>query len=146
LADLLAEPKIAFGCAYYLAAQLRGIEPLHKVYHSFQCLTGELTDALRFHLIQYPTPPDVKYFPAFDVLPPYFSAIVTSPDRIVRGYFILGQAPESGTTLRTVTPDGANRRVGVYSPYSNPNAFEFIGLLRSMPSEDFNLAVDGRPR
>jgi len=64
--------------------------------------------------------PDRKF-----VLAPHFSAVVRNPDNKSLDYYILGQAPLGGTTLRQVN-EISNANLG---PGCEPEIGEFIKLL-----------------
>jgi len=99
--------------------------------------SGTLDGALRYHVVQFPAFPTVDLSnlsldPAVldraakrFVLAPYFSAIVYSDGGIAH-YFVLGQSPAAGTTLREVTPE-MNANLG---PGCEPEPEAFLSLLR----------------
>lgn len=87
----------------------------------FQARHGQMDDAREYYLLKYPEPAaldltgvDMERLPpgAMPVLAPYFSAMIVDRTSGDAQYFVLGQAPLGGTTLRSVTANGRNTNLG----------------------------------
>lgn len=105
-----------------------GIKP-HRDFRSGCALhVTDISENKRAIVIQYPTPPTAQFElkPGIPLLPPYFSAIVFRRDTpSAVSYFVLGQAPDTGTTFRSVTQDlNANLGAGCA-----PELSVFVALL-----------------
>jgi hypothetical protein len=122
---------------YLMGCQTEKIEPVEEDARRFRVQHGALDDVRDYFLIEYPEPPpmdltgvDVTRLPpgAMPVLAPFFSVVIR--DRVTRvvRYFVLGQAPLGGTTLRSVSADGRNANLG-HGP--EPDLQAFLDALRS---------------
>ena len=106
---------------YVLACVMQGIDPDEAALASFHIHVGvRAPSGLEYHVLEYPTPPPLD-LEGLDldaivrsevVLAPFYSAIVRVPGRAGLGYYILGQRPFGGTTLRMVEPGGVNANLG----------------------------------
>ena len=112
---------------YAMAAQMMKFEPARADLLAIEAHSGALGDDVNYHVLQYPTPPPFDMEAKGGVLAPFFSAIIHNTTDNTVDYFVLGQNPLRGTTLRRVTPDGANANLG---PGPNPILAEFIEVLR----------------
>jgi hypothetical protein len=133
---LAGSPALGAGFYYVLACRMNGMEPDMELLRSFPVHLGDIDEANRFCIIEYPTPPSVdlsalslgQMFELGDnvVLAPYFSAFVLNKQTNDARYYVLGQSPDGFTTLRGVTPT-LNANLG---PGCEPELKEFIALLR----------------
>ncbi len=102
---------------YALACATREIEPDAAVAPLFHVHTGTLTTGEGYDVLEYPRPPQLdlrslaheQAEQSATVLAPFFSAIVRASAGLE--YYVLGQRPYGGTTLRKVTP-GMNMNLG----------------------------------
>ena len=84
----------------------------------FQTHSGQLTEGYDYHILQYPDPPPLDMGDAdmasmaSVVLAPYFSAILQEQGTGEVSYYILGQRPFGGTTLRSLSAGGINANLG----------------------------------
>lgn len=112
---------------YAMAAQVMKFDFTREDALAFEAHSGALNDDKNYHVLQYPTPPLFDLASKGGVLAPFFSAIIHDSSSDAVNYFVLGQNPLQGTTLRTVTPAGANANLG---PGPRPELAEFIAALR----------------
>lgn len=137
--DLLGRGGPA-GAAFFftMACFMRGLKPDPAALAGLSVRSGELDAGRRYHLIRYPVPPPVrvsedgfedmeKMLASLEnmVLAPYFSAVIEDRGRL--SYYILGQSPDGGTTLRSVS-GSVNANLG-RGCAAEPEAF--VALLRS---------------
>ena len=102
---------------YALACATQEVEPDAAVARLFHVHTGTLTTGEGVDVLEYPGPPqlDLRRLAheqaelSAIVLAPFFSAIVRASEGLE--YYVLGQRPYGGTTLRKVTP-GMNMNLG----------------------------------
>ncbi len=123
---------------YFMGCQMRKTKPVREDATRFRVHHGGLDGAHDYFVLEYPTPPpvdlsrtDPTQLPPeqMPVLAPYFSAVVRHRQSRAVSYYTLGQAPfGGGTTLRSVTPEGANCNLG---PGPEPRLDEFLARLRS---------------
>jgi hypothetical protein len=137
LADMCQNTPTAAGpFFYFMAAQMRKVEPDDEDATRFRWSHGQLGDGREYFTLEYPTPPPVDMSDATIeqmvgggsafVLAPHFSTIIRGPGGV--HYFILGQAPlGGGTTLRCVLPEGANCNLG---PGPEPTLAAFLDAIR----------------
>ncbi len=111
-----------------MGCQLRKVQTNRAVADMFSAHSGALYAGLDYHIIQYPTPPPFNLSDPDLVLAPHFSAILHSTNDNQVRYFILGQSPTGGTTLRSVTTDGLNANLG---PGPDPQIDAFINALKA---------------
>ena len=111
---------------YAMAAQVLKVEPVREHIHAFQAHGGALAPGKNYHILQYPAPPPFDLAQKGGILAPFFSAIVATAEGGT-DYYVLGQNPVSGTTFRTVRPDGANANLG---PGPAPELDAFVEHLR----------------
>lgn len=113
---------------YVMATRLLQVEPVPEYIPLFKTHSGELSDERNYHILEYPPPPpfDLNSGTA-GVLAPFFSAIIAEKATGEVSYYTLGQNPLQGTTLRLVTPDGANANLG---PGSVPELDAFLEVLQ----------------
>lgn len=137
LREITAREKIGGPFFYIMACQQHKIEPDPDVAQGFQWHSGAFSDGSTHLTLEYPTPPPVSRNLNQMVLAPYFSSVVETKDRGVH-YFILGQSPMGGTTLRTVTPDGANANLG---PGTEPALDAFLARISPDKGEDFEVVA-----
>jgi hypothetical protein len=134
--NLARNPTLGAGFYYVMACQLNGKEPEVDLLRSFPVHLGDLDEVNTYCIVAYPTPPPVDLSDlSLDemleledkvVLAPYFSAIILNKQSNEARYYVLGQSPDGGTTLRGVMPN-FNANLG---PGSEPELKEFIALLR----------------
>ena len=123
-----AEAGIFF---YIMASRMGGVEPvphdarMHTVEH------GQLDESHDYYLMSYPIPDPVDSRPEV-FLAPHFSVIVQHRDSGEVSYFVLGQAPDGGTTFRTVTANGVNANLG---PGPSPSKDAFLDHVRAAAKE-----------
>jgi hypothetical protein len=133
--NLARSPILGAGFYYVMACRMNGKEPDTGLLRSFPVHLGDLDEANRFCIVEYPTPPAVDLSElSLDemlqlgdevVVAPYFSAIVLNKQSNEARYFVLGQSPDGYTTLRGVIPNlNANLGTGC-----EPELKEFIALL-----------------
>ena len=116
---------------YALACSILETEAKPDEVTMFQTYSGQLTPAKSYYILQYPPPPPLNS-QAFSlqglksgstpVLAPFFSAIIHAPETDETAYYILGQRPFGGTTLRRISPEGINANLGE-GPAPELNAF-----------------------
>ncbi|CAN5458621.1 hypothetical protein BH09VER1_BH09VER1_25210 [soil metagenome] len=112
-------PLCEQGCAK------RHIRPTPDFATAFKKYEAEVSPDRDCFIIEFPPPPTYISLPAGElielmakapedapVLAPYFAAIVSDRPAHRRHYYVLNQAIETGTTLRTVNADGVNNRLG----------------------------------
>jgi hypothetical protein len=122
---------------YSMACQVQKTEPVQAEGRQLRAHRGELDAAHEYFVLEYPSPPPfalpqtaLTQSPPdhMPVLAPYFSAILRHRQTRAVSYYTLGQAPtRGGTTLRCVTPEGANCNPG---PGPAPRLEEFLACLR----------------
>jgi hypothetical protein len=112
---------------YMMATRILKVEPVREHALLFQAHCGELSPGKNYHILEYPAPPPFDLAQKGAVLSPFFSAIIHNTADNEVAYYVLGQNPVSGTTFRTVTPDGANANMG---PGPQPELEAFIDFLR----------------
>lgn len=140
----LEYPHDAGKFLYSAACQARRIEPNLDTAPQFHCHHRTFDDSREFFVLEYPAPPtadieepdpvavltDSQVFLSsvkqIGVLAPFFSAILCR-DSVDAEYYILGQAPYDGTTLRSLDRDGNNRNRG---PGPEPTLDAFIDAIR----------------
>ena len=135
---LFTDPARIIGCfteneyppgpyLFALSAIYQKLQGSREQILSFQTHTGVLPNALKYCILEYPTPPPFDLNQPGAVLSPYFSAIIFRQVDADVAYFTLGQRPVGGgTTLRRVIPDGSNANLGPGSP---PQLDAFLKLL-----------------
>lgn len=126
--------KAGSGFLYVATCQMNDVEPRDEVVSEFQLHTEKPNDTTTYFVIQYPTPdkvdlldlPESELAEAMQntILAPYFSAVVQRGEAPLE-YFVLGQAPDGHTTLRTVT-QAANTSLG---PGCMPDLDSFLAML-----------------
>jgi hypothetical protein len=139
LASMFRDTPTSAGPFFYLmGCQVQKTEPVHEDAPRLRAHHGDFDATHDYFVLEYPTPPPVDLsgtdptrLPAeqLPVLAPYFSAIVRNRATKAVRYYTLGQAPfGGGTTLRSVTPEGANCNHG---PGPEPRLDAFLARLRS---------------
>jgi hypothetical protein len=104
-----------------------GCVPSPQYANSFAVYVGNLTLHLVYIIFGYPEPEPVNLTSGLPILAPYYSGAVWD-DRIAKlSYFVLGQALDGSTTLRSVSSDGTQTNLGSGSA---PNLPAFIDLLK----------------
>ena len=127
LRDIFVRNGDATGAFFYLMACQRGkIEPVQETAAAFRVHVGQLKDGAEYYLLEYPTPPPVNPDLSKAVLAPHFSVVIFFADTRNAVYYILGQRPFGGTTLRSVTAEGMNFNLG---PGPEPDLNEFLEFL-----------------
>jgi hypothetical protein len=136
VAQELSAGRVGAMFFYILTCKASGKEPEPEAVVAFQAHTGSLDTRHDYYVIQYPSLPTVdlsnvdadRMFEELGkiVLAPYFSAMVREKNGGAVRYFILGQSPGGGTTLRGVSPD-INANLG---PGCEPELEAFLQLLR----------------
>ncbi len=120
--DITSWPTAGGPFVYAMACAMHKQDPDADEAMQFRWHAGSVAGGLEYWVLQYPEPSavDLSDVNPLDlasgrcaaVLAPYFSAIVREPNARI-SYWVLGQAPiGGGTTLRTVTEDGANANLG----------------------------------
>lgn len=112
---------------YALATRVLEVEGNREDALSFQTHTIELADGVDCYILEYPKPPAVDLTQGSPVLAPFFSVIIRKQGSSEVPYYILGQNPMSGTTFRSLTPDGANANMG---PGPEPDLDAFMEFLK----------------
>jgi len=99
---------------YGMAALARKRELSHEEGDLFKAYRGKLTDEEEYFLVEFPTPPpNPDITKPGSTLAPFFAALILRNDAPTEPqYYILGQRPFGGTTLRCVTADGTNANLG----------------------------------
>jgi hypothetical protein len=135
LAEFGKDPDYAARFFYVMACQAASRSPQREEVAAITGHTGRLNDEFNYSIVQFPAfppvnltdlPPD-KLMAAMErvVLAPYFAAVLTTSEGAVAHYFVLGQSPNGGTTLREVTPK-MNANLG---PGCQPRLGDFIASL-----------------
>lgn len=137
-----SRPGLRFGGPYFYILTLKlcfQMNPGNDDEHAAKYLwhRAQRSDGTLIHVLEYPVPPCVAHVTEEqwlervhdNVLAPHFSAIVDA-DTDPR-YFILGQRPLGGTTLREVTGDGRNYNLGE-GPAAN--LADFVQAVKSRMS------------
>lgn len=141
LIEILTSTTVPGGPFFYLmGCQAQKTEPVEEDARRFRVHHGQLDREQDYFVLEYPTPPPVdfsEYDPVefiesppepMPVLAPYFSAVLRHRQTSAITYYTLGQAPiGGGTTLRSVTPEGANCNLGT-GP--EPQLDAFLARLR----------------
>lgn len=127
---------------YFMGCQAHKVAPTKEDGFRFRVHHGPLDDARDYYVLEYPPPPplDLTHIDPTTLTPeqrpvlaPYFSVVVRHRQTKAVGYYVLGQAPiGGGTTLRSVTPDGANCNHG---PGPEPRLDSFLARLRTTGGE-----------
>ncbi len=137
LKDMCEQTPSAAGPFFYvMACQTHEIEPDIETAKVFKWHVGEFANGSQYFTLEYPVPPPVdmsdmtteQVMAARDsiVLAPHFSCAIRCVDDSL-SYCVLGQSPiGGGTTLRSVTADGANCNHG---PGPNPTLNGFHNYL-----------------
>jgi len=112
---------------YMMATQMLKAKPVREHALSFEAFSGELSLGRNYHILQYPVPPDFDLAQKGAMLAPFFSAIIQNTTNAEVSYYVLGQNPMSGTTFRTVTPNGVNANMG---PGPLPKRDAFVDFLK----------------
>ena len=113
---------------YALACSYRKVQPEADAARAFGAAIGELEPGCRYYALQYPIPPPFEFGAPNATLAPYFSVIVQSDDsESEQGYYILGQGPMGGTTLRAIRRDLTNLNLG---PGPAPELAALLDVLR----------------
>jgi len=101
---------------------------------------GRLSPNQEYFVIEYPSPQPLRLDTGMPVLAPYFSAVIVNETNGPPAYFVLGQAPTGGTTLRTLE-DGVNANMG---SGCEPTLDALLQLLRSIVKDKpkFNRPVE----
>jgi hypothetical protein len=139
LVKMFKEGPISVGAFYYVkVCQALKVQIVREDAKRFREHCGKLDDSRDYFVLQYPTPPPIDFTGVnlgnlpreqIPVLAPYFSAVLRHHQTGAVDYLALGQALEGGgTTLRTVTPDGANGNLG---PGPEPQLDAFLDRLRN---------------
>jgi hypothetical protein len=127
-------PCIAGPFFYVMVCDLQKVAPDMNVAVQFRSRHGVLPGVGRYYLLEHAKPAgiDLSDHDPLEmaergeryVLAPYFSIIVQQADPGNVMYFVLGQSPMGGgTTLRRITPKGANLNLG---PGPSPSAENFL--------------------
>ena len=142
LQDICEQTPTSAGPFFYImACQSRKIEPDIETAKTFKWHIGDRSNGSRFFTLEYPLPPPVdmsnmtteQIMAAREsiVLAPYLSCVIRRGDN-ASSYYVLGQSPiGGGTTLRSVTADGANCNHG---PGPNPTLTDFQDHLDQLVS------------
>ena len=128
---------------YSMACDKRGVEPDAEAAAKFRWHHGRSEMGREYFVLEYPTPRPVDYTGmtperlereySKHILAPHFSAILLEDGDPAVKYFVLGQAPlGGGTTLRRVTPDGANSNLG---PGPQPELAAFLTAIEAHLAE-----------
>jgi len=142
LVEMWKNSPASAGPFYYLmACQMQKTEPINEVALCFRAHYRALDDRRDCYVMQFPEPPPFV-LPTTDieelmkikmpVLAPYFSAVVRDRQTKSVRYYVLGQAPTGGTTLRSVGADQTNYNLG---PGPNPTLEEFLAAISQPPGE-----------
>lgn len=134
--DFVKAPDLAAKFFYVLACQAHQDEPNPEDADRVRGYTGLLDERHDYYLIEYPAFPPIDLMTTGGsqlpdeagpyVLAPYFSAVVIERETGDLLYFVLGQSPAAGTTLRGVTPTtNANLGSGC-----EPTREAFLELVR----------------
>jgi hypothetical protein len=125
-------PENATFLLLFIAYKKEGIEPnadkeeFKNQVQRFQWHEGAFDNTHKFLALEYPTPPAIDMSKGMGnfVLAPYFSVILLgdTPE-----YFILGQSPVGGTTVRRLNKDGTNYNLG---PGPKPSLENFLTTIR----------------
>ena len=119
---------------YLIACKAREIQPDKNVAQKFKCHCGSFDDSRKYVIFEYPTLTNDSDRSACTsrrpgnllVLAPYYSAVLFGQSRTT-DYYVLGEAPFSGTTLRRILPEGANCNLG---PGPTPTVHNFLDAIR----------------
>jgi hypothetical protein len=112
---------------YSMACIFQNVKPQREDAMLFNAHSGSLDDDTAYYVIKYPTPPPFILGDRKSVLSPFFSAILHHQSAGNVTYYVLGQRPAGGTTLRTVQPKGINTNLGEGPA---PVLAEFLDVLR----------------
>ncbi|MGC4045692.1 MAG: hypothetical protein QM758_18020 [Armatimonas sp.] len=122
---------------YTMICNKHGIKPDPEVGRTLRWHTGTFPDGSTHLTLEYPTPPPVILDIEKIILAPYFSSVIETKKGAV-GYFILGQSPVGGVTLRTITPDGVNANLG---PGPAPKLDTFLKWISPENGEGFEVVA-----
>jgi len=123
-----SQPDTAGALFYTKACTSSGCLPKRQDALAFRTHMGRLSPDQEYLIIEYPSPPPLRLDTGMPILAPYFSAVIVNEINGPPAYFVLGQAPTGGTTLRTVE-GGVNANMG---SGSEPTLDAFLQLLRSI--------------
>lgn len=139
LVERLAEGDRGAVFLFLVACKAASHQAVKEEALAFSTHEGDLETGHHYWIVQYPTPPSVNFIePEFipvthpertGVLAPYFSAILRDRGSQALDYYILGQAPFGGTTLRRVS-GRINSNLG---PGCDPEIGAFVKLLSERP-------------
>jgi hypothetical protein len=133
LQEICERPNIANAFFYIMACNRHKIEPEESALSLFRWHLGELPNGCAHLTLEYPIPPPVNMASLSlrqmkqMVLAPYFSCVLQSSEGAAT-YYILGQSPLGGTTLRMVTADGSNCNLG---PGPEPTLESFLAQVQA---------------
>jgi hypothetical protein len=129
-------PASAGPFLYLMVCQYHRIEPSPDDATRFRVHQGNLSDGKIYYALEYPVPPpvdlaNIDLADAVDgeppILAPHFSAVVVNESSLKVSYYVLGQAPlGGGTTMRSVTAEGANCNHG---PGPEPRLDRFLARI-----------------
>jgi hypothetical protein len=94
---------------YSRHCQLGGIEPVQSMAQQYHTHPGSLDPERAYCVLEFPLPSTA--FETRHILEPYFSIVLKSKITAQLDYFVLGQAPMEGATLRQVTGVESHRPV-----------------------------------
>lgn len=123
-----SQPDTAGALFYTKACMSSGCMPKRQDLTGFRTHMGRLSPNQAYYIIEYPSPPPPRFDTGIPVLAPHFSAAIVSETTGQPAYFVLGQDPLGGTTLRTVN-ERINANMG---PGGEPTLDAFLQLLRSI--------------
>jgi hypothetical protein len=106
----------------------------------------QIDPALSIALISYPVPPErpVELQPGKIILAPYFTAIAFGPSTPAKfRCFVLGQSPNGGTTLRSVSGENSHGNCGAGC---RPELEEFVSLIVLVEREGVQAAWKRYPQ
>lgn len=125
-------------CEYGCSVQK--VRPTPEFATAFKTHEGRLHSGCDYYILQFPPAPPpaqiaedklielvTKSPEKVPVLAPYFAATIDDHSSGRRAYYVLGQSPGGGSTLRSVTADGTNANLG---PGPEPTAASFLQCLR----------------
>ena len=119
---------------YIKACRMRGVKAVDEESNQLSFELHDFSDTHTAHILKYPVPPSFEFDPGQmmagngPVLAPYYSALITDQSRSQLQYFVLGQSPSGGTTLRSVDENGINSNLGPGPDV--PSCENFLGLIR----------------
>jgi hypothetical protein len=130
-------PPIALMLCEY-ACSAEKVRPTSEFATAFKTYEGRLHAGCDYYILEFPPaslPAQIPHdrlielmtkSPRQTVLAPYFAAIIDDHSSGRGAYYILGQRPGGGTTLRSVTADGVNANLG---PGPQPTVASFLRCL-----------------